>query len=188
MSIAKLQAMTETLRKMEEMQKEVNEDVNKDINKKRKEALKKIREYLNEVADSLDGLKITVDFPKGTIFDGYENGEQITFNSTYPTHYSSNCGYKWSDEPIKWYIDRYCSHKSSNSDYWYYIDAENDIEIVSEPGKWSYGFIRLIENWSDIKPLIEKGVEEQLAKRMQTIREETTKRVTSYKKVDEFEV
>lgn len=183
---ANIKAMMETLKAMEEMQSNVNKDINKDINKKRKEALAKIREYLDDVADSLGGMSLTIPLPNGTVFSDFEHGQCINFNSGYRLKTSDAA--RWSEEKIKWNIDCYSSHRESDSCYYYYIDGTNDISEERNPEKWAPGFIRLIEKWGSIKAIIEAGIEEKLTKKMEQIRKDTAERIRSYESVNEFEV
>ena len=186
MAIDKIKAMTEVLAKMEEMQKSTYDDINKDINKKRKAALEKIREYLNELADSLGGREIRIFLGRNVIF---WDETYIEFNKKYITKRSS-CSLTsdvLSEEKLNWQINTYYSTKQDDNDYWQFIDATNNIETSGNPKKWADGFLPLIENWTDIKAKIESGVEKDLTDRMQKIRENTTARVESYEKVTNFE-
>lgn len=185
MAISKLKAMMETLEKMEEMQEKVTKDVNKDLNKKRKEALAKIRNYLDEIADSLNGKEITVDI-------GYKlfccRVPDIHFNQKYKTHRASISLYddKYSENPIKWWIGTYESSKPSDDDYYDYIDATNNISRRNSK-YWENSFIELIENWEAIKTNIELNLEKELTKQMEKIRKDTAKKIESYEKVNDFE-
>ena len=185
MGISKLKAMMETLEKMEEMQQKVNEDINKDINAKRKEALEKIRNYLNDVADSLNGKAITVDV-------GYKlfccNTPEIHFNQKYKICKAS-CSIesdRYSDEPIKWWIGKYNSVRKTDDNYYDYIDSTNKIS-PRDSKYWGDGFIKLIENWEMIKANIESNLEKELTKQMERIRLDTANKIESYEKVNEFE-
>lgn len=189
MSIAKIKAMKETLNNMKNMQAEVNENIDKDITKKRKAAFKKICEYLDEVADSLDGEEIRVDIGKHGEIMSCEDAT-IYFNSKYCT-YRASCTLEkseYSDSSIKWWIGGGYHAKKKNNDDWYnYIDSEINIDWDNH---WSYrDTVHLIEGWKEkFKPQIEDGIVEELNKRMENIRRDTTKRVEQYEKVDEFEV
>ena len=184
MSISKLKAMTETLEKMEEMQKQVNEDVGKDITAKRKEALQKIRNYLDEVADSLNGKTICVSLD-------YElfccNIPTINFNREYKIKNGGISTYpKYSDEKVKWWIGDSKSTKISDDEYWQYIDSTNNISRKGRK-EWAEGFIQLIENWDTIKVNIESNLEKELMRQMEKIRKDTSSRIESYEKVTDFE-
>ena len=190
MSIAKIKAMKETLNNMKNMQAEVNGNIDKDIAKKRKAAFKKICEYLDEVADSLDGENVEIQIGKhGEIICCEDT--TIYFNSKYCTRHAS-CSLerdKYSDSPIKWWIGGKYKHGTKrNNDEWYnYIDSEINID-------WNDNFkcreaVNLIEGWKEkFKSQIEDGIVTELNKRMEKIRRDTTERVEQYEKVDGFEV
>ena len=184
MSIAKIKAMTETLAKMEKMQKETQDEINKDIDKKREAAFKEICKYLDEVAEALDGRSMSIDFPQHTFF-GYSSGQAIKFNSKYRTNKSGISTY-YSEDKKNWYIDCYNGYKNENG-FYEFIDAETPTENPRKPGTWTEGIIPLIEKWSEIKMQIEQAIETELTKRMTKVREDTQKKVTSYKIVDDFE-
>lgn len=177
MSISKLKAMTETLSRMEQMKKEVTDDVNKDLDKKRMAALKKIREYLDDVAKALDGREVTIYLKESKPF-GNDSWQSVRFNQKYIV--SRGWDTTYSDKPISWYFIWDNGRKKSNSEYCDYIDGENDI-------KWAAGFVSLIENWNKIKAEIEEGLEQELVRQMENVRKMTEDKVNSYKIVDEFE-
>lgn len=186
MGIAEIKAMRETLQKMETMKEEVTKDVNRDINEKRKAALTKIREYLSDMATALDGFEVSVDLKDGTLFPSCYHGQRICFWQKYPT-YRSGINYKWSEDDKNWFITCYDGYKRDDSNYWYFIDETNSIERSGNLGKWSEGFIDLIEDWGKIKFLIEESVQKALSKKMEKVRDETQAKLTSYEKVTDFE-
>lgn len=186
MGIAEIKAMRETLQKMETMKEEVTKDINRDINQKRKAALAKIREYLSDMAIALDGIAVSVDLENGALFSSYYHGQRICFWQKYPMS-RSHTNSKWSEDNKNWFITCYDGCKQDDSNYWCYIDETNSIERSGNPGKWSEGFIDLIENWEKIKPIIEESVQKALSKRMEIVRDETQAKLTSYEKVTDFE-
>lgn len=186
MSIAKIKAMKETLNNMKNMQTEVNGNIDKDIAKKRKAAFKKICEYLDEVADSLDGEEIKVNIGKHGEIMSCEDAA-IYFNEKYKISKHTMGRDEYSDSPIKWWIGGNYSLRKARDDWSEYIDSDIDIDWND---CWKYRYaVNLIEGWKEkFKPQIEDGVVEELNKRMENIRRDTTKRVEQYEKVDGFEV
>jgi len=186
--IANIKAMTETLKKMEEMQKEVTKEVNKDINQKRHEALAEIRAYLDELAESLDGRKLSIDLPDGTVFGNLDRGQRICFNCTYTIDDDSFHGKTMSEETKNWYLGCYSTYRKSDTNYWYYIDNCNATSTEEDPTHWACGFINLIENWKSIKQLIETGIEKEMTRKMEDIRKATAEKIAKYEKVTNFQV
>ena len=187
MAISKIKAMTETLSRMEKMEREVVSEISTDIDEKRLEALGKIRSYMDELAKALAGRAVCITVSHIRIFSGYSDA-YVHFNETYcmQTHDPGigRVGSKWSADTIPWHIIR-SGYKQSNEKYENFIDGETNPML--EEHKWSNGYITLIENWDAIKEEIESLLEERLTEDMDMIRKRTETEVKSYKLVEEFE-
>lgn len=146
---------------------------------------------MDDVADALDGVELSIRLDgdnKSLIFGSYEDGQYINFNRKYRVvKYNGFTSGKWSEEPKNWYIDTYDGVRESDSKFYYFIDNSNDIERETNKGHWAEGFINLIENWNEIKTIIEREVEKQLTERMEEIRKDTAEKIEKYEKVNDFE-
>ena len=87
-----------------------------------------------------------------------------------------------------WYIKGFDGYKESDTKYLHYIDSTNDIETENVPGKWAAGFLDLIENWHEIKTIIDERIEEYFLSSMEHIRKDTEKIIMKYEKVNGFKV
>lgn len=202
MAITKIKAMAKTLEKMETMRASVEEDINKDIDEKRKKAFKAISDYMDEIANALDGTSVEFELTTPAAYRIYSDKGRsnyyirIGFNARYWT--SSSNSYSKSEEPISWWICRIeedgCWHgnKSESSGFRYhFMDGGMDIyKKYPNDKKVTYedGVINFIEAWSTLKPQIEEAVEKELKEKMNNACKTAEDRMTSYKIVDGFEV
>lgn len=202
MEISKIKTMTKTLEKMETMRAFVEENINKDIDEKRKEAFKAIGNYMDEIANALDGTKIKFELTSPAAYKVFSDKcdnyfIEVGFNAKYRI---SDHGYEMSKNPSKWWIasvnnGRYSTRRGyrneKHSRYDRFIDKDIPLiecDYAEGDNRYAKGVINFIETWSELKPEIEERVEKALKEKMDTACKATENRITSYKIVEEFEV
>ena len=160
MSIENIKAMKNLLEQMKTMENKIKEENNKDIHSLQIKAMKKIFNYLSEVAKALDGEECCVYLDKEIIFK--YNNANILFNSSVKK------------ENYKWYISYY-----DNIVYKEGMDPENSSKE---------GFMNLIKNWDTIKKEIERQVNKTLSDRIERVKNNSAAIIKNYEKVSNFEV
>lgn len=179
----KIKAMREMTEKMAEMEKNVLDEVKKDRKQLRYDALCKIFDYLDEVADSLNGEKIQVKLKDRQLFS-FEDYIYIYFNNNYVTHKSGWSTTK-SDEVLKWYISG--NGQKDNGRRYRFIDR-GELNEICKDGTWLEGYVTLLENWKDIKNQIEVGITKYYEEKMKRMRENAQVNLEAYEKAANFEV
>lgn len=175
----KIKAMAETLKKMEIMQKSVTEVTKVDIEDKREEAVKKIFKYLDDLSASLCGVYVEVEVPTVDVIWTLRHDNMVAFNAHRPL-IGNACG-----DPIEWCYKSPDGHYHKDDYLYNYFDRYTTIR--DSKGKVRREFVKLVENWSVIKETIETGIENELNKKMDNIREKTEQAIRSYGTVDNFE-
>lgn len=180
----KIKAMREMTEKMAEMEKNVLNDVNKDRKQLRYDALCKIFDYLDEVADSLNGDEISVKLQNRQLFS-FEDYIYIRFNQKYPTGRGYSGTYTYSDEKTNWHISGDGTKKDGKR--YRFIDR-GELDEIFKDGKWLDGYITLMENWQDVKCQIEVGITKHYEEKMKRMRENAQRNLEAYEKAANFEV
>lgn len=181
----KIKAMREMAEKMAEMEKNVLNEVKKDRKQLRYDALCKIFDYLDEVADSLNGEKVRIELNKRQLFS-FEDYIYINFNSQYTTYRHGWESIK-SENIIKWHIESSNGKKDKGWHRYYFIDR-GELDELCINGNWLDGYIKLLENWQDVKCQIESGITKYYEDKMKRMRENAQKNLESYEKAANFEV
>lgn len=181
----KIKAMREMTEKMAEMEKSVLDECKKDRKQLRYDGLCKIFDYLDEIANSLNGELIRIKLKERQLF-GFQDWTYIHFNSKYVTHRSSTYNETKSDYKILWHIEGHGSKNDEGRRY-NFIDRGN-LEELCPNGTWLDGYITLLENWKDIKSQIENGIMEHYDSKMKRIRENAQKNLEAYEKAANFEI
>lgn len=179
----KIRAMREMTEKMAEMEKNVLNDVKKDRKQLRYDALCKIFDYLDEVADSLNGEKVRVKLEDRQLFS-FEDYIYIYFNDTYVTHKSGWSTTK-SDEVLKWHISG--NGQKTDGKRYRFIDR-GELSELCKDGNWLDGYVTLLENWQDIKSQIEVGITKHYEEKMKRMRENAQRNLEAYEKAANFEI
>lgn len=174
-----IKAMAEMLGKMAEIQKAVMAEANKDIDEKRETAIGKILNYLDDVADSLNGIDLSISITPH-IFWSLHDDNRIVFNRNRPMEKRGEKG-----DLIKWYLCKPDGRYRPNYLSGYY---DTIYGIRSSKGEIFTELLNLIDNWETVKSEVENGIEKALREKMETIRKQTEATISGYKKVDSFEV
>ena len=178
MAVANIKAMTEMLRNMEEMQKVVFAEANKDIDEKREVAIEKIISYLDDIADSLNGIDLSISISPH-IFWSLHDDNRIVFNRNRPLETRG----REKGDFVKWYFCKPDGYYKPNYLMGYY-DATHGVR--NSKGEIFTELLNLIDNWETVKAEVESGIEKALREKMDTISKQTEEMVAGYERVNDF--
>ncbi len=175
MSLENIRALETVLENAIETNNKLFHEACKNDDEKRTKALSEIRAYLDELCDILNERTFSISLGNLVFDDGQSN---LTIND-YSQHDTDTC--------CKWIIKGINAHKTSDTDYYNYIDSTNDLAPHHEL-YWAPGSLELIKNWEKIKSRIEEEICNQLNDMISNVEQTSISILEERKYLEEFKV
>lgn len=176
MSLEKIRAMADIAKQMESMKSSVIQENVKDRRQLRVEALYKIQNYFKDVVESLNGTCVSVNLP---VHINTFNMDKDFSKNTYNLDILIN-----RDGKVRFW--EYASGASVTIDDFINKTETDFYRQYAGSIHWNDGYIQLIEQWTEIKPLLENAIEKALIDQMNKTQKELTDFKVSYEIVSDF--
>ena len=180
MSVERVKSLVKTKETMKKMKNEaVSPEAKEDLLTMQKAAYDEIADYLDKIAENLNGKYIVVDFPEITYIGRIAH---IYFNDKVPKRIDES-------ERFPWNIT--CEGRSEDRIFKQYYSVNRKIpdEYICNPKENMYKYtVFIIENWKMVKERITKAIEAALEEDMKKYQDDVVNFTERYQKAASFEI